>query len=385
MEADEGTWCSHNPVRSDRKVTPSGRQRDVIVLGSGIAGLSVADAAVKYGKSCTVIDIHPQGRGASAAPAMLINPAAGKRARRTWRTEPAFKAITGLLKRVEDRTGQQFYEIRGVIRPALTEKMAEDFQRTPFKYEWDEGWLEWMDREAFALRFPYLRNPYGGLFIHQAATVAGAQFNAAFVQYLESYGVHFIFGSASQPRRMNDLWQVRTDEGVLHSPLLIDASGVSQTTSPWWEHLPLHPVKGQTVSYKFSKPLPLDASVSGMGYLAFLSTAPYELTVGSTYEHHFDHPEPDREGMKAIGMKLEKMLPGYSGAVEVSRGWSGVRVTLPDKQPVIGSHHALPGLYLIGAMGSKGLLLARYLADLLMRHILIGVEIPEEVSIRRYL
>ena len=47
--------------------------------------------------------------------------------------------------------------------------------------------------------------------------------------------------------------------------------------------------------------------------------------------------------------------------------------------------NALPGLYLIGAMGSKGLLLARYLADLLMRHILIGVEIPEEVSIRRYL
>src|SRR5690625_6741511 len=89
--------------------------------------------------------------------------------------------------------------------------------------------------------------------------------------------------------------------------------------------------------------------------------------------------------MKAIGMKLEKMLPGYSGAVEDARGWSGVRVTLPDKQPVIGSHHALPGLYLIGAMGSKGLWLARYLADLLMRHILIGVEIPEEVSIRRYL
>src|SRR5690625_5736320 len=93
-----------------------------------------------------------------------------------------------------------------------------------------------------------------------------------------------------------------------------------------------------------------------MGYLAFLSTTPYELTVGSTYEHQFDHPEPDQEGMKAIGMKLEKMLPGYSGAVEDARGWSGVRVTLPDKQPVIGSHHALPGLYLIGAMGSKGLL-----------------------------
>src|SRR5690625_7179462 len=103
---------------------------------------------------------------------MLINPAAGKRARRTWRTEPAFKAITGLLKRVEKRTGQQFYEIRGVIRPALTEKMAEDFQRTPSKYDWDEGWLAWMHREAFALRSPYLRNPYGGLFIPPAPPAA---------------------------------------------------------------------------------------------------------------------------------------------------------------------------------------------------------------------
>src|SRR5690625_4083272 len=143
---------------------------------------------------------------------MLINPAAGKRARRTWRTEPAFKAITGLLKRVEKRTGQQFYEIRGVIRPALTEKMAEDFQRTTVKNESDEGWLEWSDREAFALRFPYLRNPYGGLFIHQAATVAGAQSNAALVQSLKRYGDHFIFDSASQTRRINDLWQIRTDE-----------------------------------------------------------------------------------------------------------------------------------------------------------------------------
>lgn len=366
-------------------MTQPAKQSDVIVFGSGIAGLSAADAAVAQGKSCTVIDSNPPGSGASAAPAMLINPAAGKRARRTWRTEPAFAAITGLLKRVEKQTGQQVHEIRGVIRPALTEKMAEDFRQAPFKYEWDEGWLEWMDRETFGLRFPYLRNPHGGLFIHKAATVAGAQFNAALVQYLESCGVHFIFGSHPETSRMNDLWQVRTNEGVLQTPLLIDASGVAQTNSVWWQPLPLHPVKGQTVRYKFSKPLPLDASVSGMGYLAYLSTAPNELTAGSTYEHHFDHTGPDREGLNAIGKKLEKMFPGYSGAIEATRGWSGVRVTLPDKQPVIGAHPDLPGLYLIGALGSKGLLLARYLADLLISHILTGAEIPEVVTIQRYL
>lgn len=355
-----------------------------MVLGSGIAGLSAADAVRKLGKSCVVIDPNPAGSGASAAPAMLINPAAGKRAKKTWNAGPGFAAITDLMHRVELHTKEKFHEIKGVIRPALTEKMARDFQQSPVKYEWKNGWLRWMDRERFSSLFPYLGNHHGGLLVSQAGTADGLLFNKALIRYLEEHGVDFVFGKTSDISKKDALWHITTAKGRYRSPVLIDASGASQTDSERWNRLPLHPVKGQTTTYTFTQPLPLDTSVSGMGYMAFLSHKPKKLTVGSTYEHHFDQTDPDQSGLEAIHKKLNKMLPGFSGNIESADQWSGVRVSLPDKQPVIGEHPGEKNVYIIGALGSKGLLMGRYLAGLLADHIFMGREISEKVSIQRF-
>ena len=360
-------------------------QADVIVLGSGIAGLSVADAVRQRDKSCVVVDPNPPGSGASAAPAMLINPAAGKRAKKTWESGSAFEAITGLMERVERHTGEKFYELKGVIRPALTEKMAVDFQKSPTKYDWEKGRLKWMERGQFGSTFPYLLNPYGGLFIEQAGTVDGQLFNKSLIRYLEDHEVGFLFGQSPDISKVNHLWQLTTEKGSYQSPVLIDASGASQAVSQWWDRLPLHQVKGQTTTYTFTQPLPLDASVSGMGYLAFLSYKPFVLTAGSTYEHHFEYTDPDQGGLEKNQKKLTRMLPGITDTIESATQWSAVRVTLPDRQPVIGEHPGQKNLYIIGALGSKGLLMGRYLAEMLVSHIITGTEIPEKVSVQRYL
>lgn len=330
------------------------------------------------------MDPHPPGSGASAAPAMLINPAAGKRARKTWHAGSGFAAITDLMHRVERHTKEKFHEMKGVIRPALSKKMARDFQKSPVKYEWEAGWLEWMEPEHFSHLFPYLGNHYGGLFIPHAGTVYGQLFNKALIRYLDDNGVDLIFDEPFEISKKNDLWHISTADVRYHSPILIDASGAAQAVSDRWSILPLHEVKGQTVTYTFTQPLPLDASVSGMGYMAFLSHKPTQLTVGSTYEHHFDHTEPDQAGLKALYQKLERMLPGYVGNIQSADQWSAVRVTLPDKQPVIGEHPEQKNVYILGALGSKGLLMGRYLAGLLADHIFTGSEIWENVSIQRF-
>lgn len=360
------------------------RQTDVIVLGSGIAGLSVADALMNLRKSCVVLDIHPQGSGASAAPAMLVNPATGKRAKKSWNAAPGFQAVSGLLQRVATHTNENFYELKGVARPALTRKMALHFRRSPQKYKWEDGWLTWMNQEAFSTAFPAIGENYGGLFIRKAGTVNGRLFNRAWIRYLEDHGVLFRFGQKTHISKKGDSWVVTAGDTLFSSPILIDATGSAQVSSDWWNHIPLHPVKGQAATLTFSEPLPLKCSVSGMGYLAWLSDNPAKVTVGSTYEHHFQNTEPDQAGEDALREKLNRLLPEFSNKVVSSKRWAGVRVTLPDRYPVTGPHPGHKNLFIIGALGSRGLLTGRYLAGLLTHHIFLGSEIPDNVSVQRF-
>ncbi|MDX1592576.1 MAG: FAD-dependent oxidoreductase, partial [Balneolaceae bacterium] len=161
--------------------------------------------------------------------------------------------------------------------------------------------------------------------------------------------------------------------------------GYHQVESEWWDFLPLHGVKGQTATFTFEETLPLPCSVSSLGYMAFMKLNPSQITTGSTYEHKFEHTKPTPEGLKRLKEKLDNTFPGYTEKSISSEQWAGVRVTLPDKKPVIGSHPEIRGLALIGALGSKGLLLGRYLAEELVSHILDGEDIAPTVSVQRYL
>jgi glycine/D-amino acid oxidase-like deaminating enzyme len=119
--------------------------------------------------------------------------------------------------------------------------------------------------------------------------------------------------------------------------------------------------------------------------MAFLPNQPEQITVGSTYEHDFKHLETDEDGLNYLKTKLEKTLPGWVEKSISVKQWSGVRVTVQDRKPVIGAHPESNGLYIIGALGSKGLLMARFLADMLIENIFNEKEIDEIVSLERFI
>jgi glycine/D-amino acid oxidase-like deaminating enzyme len=357
---------------------------DGIVLGAGIAGLSAADALIQKGRSCVIFDPAPPGSGSSSAPGMLINPATGRRAKMTWRAEACYQETLSLLQRVQKETEEVFYEERGVLRPALTPKLAKNFERSPEKYPWPKGWIEWLSKENFSDRFPEFKTHQGGLIVKKGMTVRGDHFIKAFARYLEKKGADLVVGQYSL-ENAGKIWIAETVKGKRYNAdFVIDATSQYQIESGLWNFLPLHAVKGQTATFQYDHKLPLNASVSSLGYMAYFSTKPKQVTVGSTYEHHFTSLEPDEEGLEYLKEKLGSTFPTLRESYKDVVQWSGVRVTVPDKKPLIGSHPGKEGLHMIGALGSKGLLMGRYLAGLLADQILDRKEIDEFVSIRRY-
>ena len=360
-------------------------QVDAIILGAGIAGLSCADAVLQKGRTCAVIDLNQPGEGTSGSPGMLVNPATGRRAKKSWKAKESFGLIHDLLKRVQDETDESFFENNGVIRPALTEKLTNNFERSPEKYNWPDDWIEWLPEYDFSERFPVFENHFGGLFVKKAMTVNGTVFMRAFAEFLTKRDIITEFETEYQLWQEKSNWIAETKDGSKYqSDVVIDATGYNQVHSDHWNFLNLHPVKGQTATFFFDEPLPLHSSISSLGYMAFLTDHPKQITVGSTYEHDFDHLKIDQDGLKYLKNKLEKTLPGWVEKSSSVEQWSGVRVTVQDRKPVIGAHPEKKGLYIIGALGSKGLLMGRLLAEMLVENILKGLKIENIVSSERF-
>ncbi|TVR17286.1 MAG: FAD-binding oxidoreductase [Balneolaceae bacterium] len=358
---------------------------DVIILGSGIAGLSAADELSGRGLRCFIVDVNKPGSGASAAPMLLANPATGRRAKKTWRAEESFRFIENFLERIQQASDKTFFEKNKVLRPALNKKIAADFEKSQEKYNWPSNWLSWVSSEEFKNRYPVFGTSFGGLIVEKAFTINGPDFISFAVNYLQEESVKFLFSTEYSFNKKTDHWEFTfADNGPVTASYLIDASGTDQISSNVWSFIPFHSVKGQTVTFWFDDPLPLNYSISSLGYMAFMSNQPEQLTVGSTYEHSFDDLEPTEDGLERLTKKLTQTLPGFTKKITRTEQWANVRVTVPDKQPVVGPHRNLENYFILGALGSKGMMLGRYAAYLLAEFILNQKKIDPVISTERF-
>ena len=359
---------------------------DVAILGAGIGGLSLADHLLTKGVSCAVVDTKSPGSGASGAPLMLMHPATGRRAKMAWRAEECIDSITQLFSRLTEFSDDHFFEPGHILRPALTPEIAEDFSRSPEKYDWsDEDWVTWLGQSDFTEKYPYFKNNYGGLIVKKAATVNGYKFIKLLAEKCEEYGLNTYSNSGYSINQTKSGWKItlKSDDEVTANNLVF-ATGSSTAESEYWNFLPLNKIKGQTATFTFSEDLPLQNSVSSMGYLAYMKSTPNRIVVGSTYEHHFKHLRPDKKGEETLIKKLENTLPGWTDKITSVDQWAAVRVSSQDHNPVVGDHPNHENLFIIGALGSKGLLMGHYLAKCLADRITDGKVIPGEISTHRY-
>ncbi|MBP9842052.1 MAG: FAD-dependent oxidoreductase [Simkaniaceae bacterium] len=134
--------------------------------------------------------------------------------------------------------------------------------------------------------------------------------------------------------------------------------------------LPLRFVKGQVLRCRLNIPLP--HSIIGDGYVA-ISEQAGECFVGSTYEHNFTSVEKDiQEAKRLILPRTHTFFPSISEE-DVIDCASGVRVVNRHHyRPLV--QEVEPGIYVMTAMGSRGLLY----------HALYAKELAHEIYLSRH-
>jgi glycine/D-amino acid oxidase-like deaminating enzyme len=358
----------------------------VVVWGGGLAGTLLADELLRRGLRVTLVDDAAQNR-ASRVAAGLYNLVTGKTPKRSWQAD---RLLTVLNAWIAARPHARAHlHPMPIYRPFANATLANDWQARSCE-PWYADHIRcqatpWQPLHlAAAPTRGQLHNPLGGF------TLLGAGW-AAVGPLLDALQHGIVAQPLGQLLRENLPYSALDAPGrVLHTrngPLTYDAlvfaEGPQAATTPGggnphWHQVPIRPLKGELLVVA-APDLRLDRVVVGPPYVVPLGADRY--CVGSTYEHRFEHPAPTAAGAAQLRQQFERLFPGVTYSVTDHQ--AGLRATTPDRRPLLGPLPT-PGLWVFNGLGTKGVLLSPWCANVLADALTLGKDLPPEVDLRRY-
>lgn len=322
---------------------------DVLILGQGLAGTLLAWECERAGLSFRIADPGHAG-AASVVAAGVVNPVTGLRLVKSWRIEALLPAAREAYRGLEAALGVPLWRemrIRRIFaedseRQAWTRKSATR-ELAPFAVTGDaEGcWIEGAARVDLPLLLSSARRRWqaAGRLVEEAVDPASVRSSHACV---------------------------------------IDCRGVAAAAPAGAFGF---------VPWEFSRGEALELAVEGLdpGLIlsrrqALVPLGPDRAWFGAT---HVPGPLVSRaSGRAALEASAEPLLA--RGSWRVAGLWSGVRVNLPDKRPVLGRHPHDPRLGVCAGLGSKGVLWAPLLASSWVGHLVRGQALDPEIDVARF-
>jgi len=354
---------------------------DVIVIGGGVIGLSIAWELAAHGASVRVLDQGLVGQEASWAGAGILppgNPAqAGSLEARLraashvlwedWSTR--LKALTGIDNGFHRCGGVSLCESAADLEPLLATWQAEGVR------------VERLDPAALRERVPAL-NPTlpGGLFLPDLGQVRNPRHLKALVRacYLERVEIQSGCPVIDFVQSNGRVTAVRTPAGDIAASEFIIASGAWSRTllqrAGWNE--PLEPVRGQIVLLESRRPLFHHVLEVGLRYLVPRTDG--RILIGSTEERAGFEKRTTARGIESLIRFAQELVPAL-GEATLERCWAGLRPHRPGGLPAIGRVPGLKNLIVAAGHFRAGLQLSPVTATL-VRRLLAGEPIDDWVS-----
>lgn len=349
---------------------------DVVVVGAGVVGLSVAwRARTRYGLTVTVVDPAP-GRGASHAAAGMLTPVSelqyGEESLLRLSIESARRYPEFAAELTEAADLPSGYHACGTIAVALDaddRAVLKDLHAYQQRLGLQSSWLT--SRECRRLEPMLSPAITGGLHVEDDHQIDNRRLVAALLVACARAGVVFVRESVERILVAGERAHgVRTAGGRdLIADQVLLAAGCRSALVPGLppEAIPpVRPVKGEILRLKVPPALLplLSRNVRGVvkgGSMYLVPRADGELVIGAT-EHELGHDtEVTAGGVYELLRDAHELVPGIT-ELPLVETLAGLRPGSPDNAPIIG-RSALPGLVVATGHYRHGILLTPITAD----------------------
>jgi tRNA 5-methylaminomethyl-2-thiouridine biosynthesis bifunctional protein len=356
---------------------PRSQHHDIVVIGAGIAGTTIAQELLNRGQSVCIIDSAAgPATGCSNHDHAIAHPHIGRGSPRLLQ----LTRIAFLL--AESRWGKHWHQ-HGIFQP--TKKGAIFDGQKVSEYLHSLGLDESI---AIPLSAQEAQEICGleqsGVWLSRGASLSLSATSIAQLQKHEQ--LTCIWNTRiTTLQKVEKGWSLSDQnncEIVSADQLIITAAMGSQDLMSSCEvRLPLRPVRGQLSIFSISQnnawadKLPR-VGISGDGYClpaTLLPNGTYQWMVGSSFdegEADLDPRESSDEFNREQAKGLINYVDGDARSLETQGSFVGIRCVAGDRLPIIGALTQRPGIFLATAFGSRGILWSALAAKLITAQVL---------------
>lgn len=343
--------------------------KDYLIVGSGLAGIAFAELALQNNKTITVFENYSQN--SSFVAGGLYNPVILKRFSEVWKAKEQIVLA------------QSFY---GLLEVKFNRQI--DFKvpiyRKLFSIEEQNNWFVAIDKPNLA---PFLAseikyNKYNGIdspfgfgevlqsgYVDTALLLNEYQNHLAKLDFLVKET--FIYGDLE----VYDEYVVYKNKNYKQ---VVFAEGFGIHANPFFSQLPLDGTKGELLVIK-APDLKLDVIIKSAVFILPIGNDLYK--VGATYNWEDKTATPTAAGRNELLTNLKALL---HSDFEVVDHLAGVRPTVKDRRPMVGTHPKYANLHLLNGLGTRGVMLAPAMAKSLFDNIENKTPLENEIDIKRF-
>jgi glycine oxidase len=354
---------------------------DILLIGAGIIGCSLARELVRANLQGAIVDRGPVGGGSSSAAAGLLSPSlatmpAGRLVDLSCQSATLYESWVEELR--ADGAGDVGYRRSGLLdvwtNPAEVEQHRSLAIPVPSGRRCEFLSAEELRRREAALA-PHV---LGAAFYPDDAQVDPARLTRAVAQVAEASGVLI---------RENEPVQRVVREGdritAVHTTAACYWPGLVVLTAGTWSgglaeglelDLPTEPVKGQMIQTE-CRISPVRTPLRS-GNALFVPRPDGTLLLGVTVEDAGYDSRVTLDGVRSILEETVALVPAV-GKLPLIRAWAGLRPSTPDGWPYMGPVPPLQNLWVSTGHFRKGILLAPICARFMAQSILAGHLVEE--------
>lgn len=342
---------------------------DYIVVGFGLAGLAFIEHLENDQKSYVVFEDNSQK--SSRVAGGLYNPVILKRFTPAWNAHLQLKTAIDFYKNVETRLEKSFIKELTVLRRFNT-------------IEEQNLWFEACDKptlkqflssELIKNTNPVLDIPYQYGKVNHTGRVAIAELLSYYLEYIGEKGSLRNESFSYQDVVLGDDFVEYRNIKARH---VVFCEGFGIKSNPYFNYLPLVGNKGEYIMIRCAK-LNLNEAVKSSIFIIPVGGDVYK--VGATYNNQDTSKEITVSARKQLEEKLLKVL---NAPYEVIDQVGGIRPTVKDRRPLVGTHPDYPRMHVLNGMGSRGIIVAPSVASELYDHIENENPINPDININRF-
>ena len=338
-----------------------------IIVGGGIAGISIAFELLKRNEEIMLIDKNTNA--ASEVAGGIINPIVFRRTTKSWRIDEMLPEALSFYSDFEKKCNSQFLK-KIVIRRFFSSKQeAETWGKKQKKEAFRDYLAELTEEDSL---FSKVKNEFGSGRVKNAYWINPKKFIKEAHAFLKKETIY-----KKETFEYNKIDLTKKKYKNIPFTRIFFCEGHQVKNNPFFNQLPISWTKGQLLTIRsqnlYNKTL--------LNRKCFVLPREKDVfLLGATYEWNATNYKTTNDAQSEL---LEKFKYISDERPEIICQEAGIRPTTPDRRPFIGCHQIHNNLFIFNGLGAKGYLIAPLLSKELMESILENKTLNLETSTQR--